>query len=161
VPASKRLPPWARYLAPSGRVWERAAGVGRVASGAPSRHAAVLSGLQERIARVVASLPESHGFALAEGAALVVAGVIDRSTRDLDFVGPSADDVHGLGLAVERALTAAGLQIRQQRETPTFVRFSIVDGADSTELDIAADARIRPPNRTARSDAVRGGIGSG
>ena len=104
----------------------------------------MLSTLQERIARIVASLPESDGFALAGGAALVVAGVVDRSTRDLDFFGPSGDDVQRLAAAVEQALTDAGVQIRRERATHTFVRFSIADGDDSTELDLAADARIRP-----------------
>lgn len=104
----------------------------------------MLSTLQERIARIVASLPESDGFALAGGAALVVAGVVDRSTRDLDFFGPSGDDVQRLAAAIEQALTDAGVQIRRERETHTFVRFSIADGDDSTELDLGADARIRP-----------------
>jgi hypothetical protein len=104
----------------------------------------VLSALQERVARVVAALPEADGFALAGGAALVVAGVVDRSTRDLDFFGPSAVDVDRLGDAVERALMAAGMEVRRERETLGFVRLSVADGDDSTEVDLAADARIRP-----------------
>lgn len=75
---------------------------------------------------------------------MVVAGVVDRSTRDLDFFGPSGDDVQRLAAAVEQALTDAGAQIRRERETHTFVRFSITDGEEATELDLAADARIRP-----------------
>jgi hypothetical protein len=47
----------------------------------------VLSPLQEQVGRIVAALPEADGFALAGGAALVVARVVDRATRDLDFFG--------------------------------------------------------------------------
>jgi hypothetical protein len=94
--------------------------------------------------RIVAGLPESGGFALAGGAALVVAGVIDRDTRDLDFFGPSAEDVQRLCVAVESALPAAGLRVRRERHSATFVRLSVSDGELSTEVDLAADARIRP-----------------
>jgi hypothetical protein len=68
----------------------------------------VLSSLQERVARIGAGLPEADGFALAGGAALVVMRVVDRTTRDLDFFGPSADEVDQLVPAVESALTASG-----------------------------------------------------
>lgn len=104
----------------------------------------MLSVLQERVARLVASLPEADGFALAGGAALVVGGVVDRTTRDLDFFGPSADDVEQLAAAVERALSLVGLQVRRERQGRGFVRFVVIDDAASTELDLAADARIRP-----------------
>lgn len=50
----------------------------------------MLSPLQERVARIVASLPAAEGFALAGGAALVIAEVVDRQTRDLDFFGATA-----------------------------------------------------------------------
>jgi hypothetical protein len=40
-------------------------------------------------------------------------------------------------------LSAVGLKVQRERESPTFVRFSITDGEDATELDLGADARIR------------------
>jgi len=104
----------------------------------------VLSALQERVAPVVISLPEADGFALAGGAALVASGVVDRATRDLDFFGASGDDVDRLWPAVGRALIAAGLEVSRARETHGFVRLIVTDGDDSTEVDLAADARIRP-----------------
>lgn len=104
----------------------------------------MLSGLQERVARLVASLDEADGFALAGGAALVYTRVVDRVTRDLDFFGPSADDVDRLAPALEAALTAAGLDVRRERQSHGFVRMTVRDGADATEIDLAADARIRP-----------------
>jgi hypothetical protein len=44
-----------------------------------------LTPLQERIAEIVSGLPEARGFALAEGSGLLVRGLIDRQTRDLDY----------------------------------------------------------------------------
>lgn len=73
----------------------------------------MLSPLQHRVARIVAALPEAERFALAGGAALVLARVVDRETRDLDFFGPSADEVDHLAEAVETALTDAGLDVQR------------------------------------------------
>lgn len=70
----------------------------------------MLSPLQERIARIVASLPEAEGFALAGGAALIVRGDVDRETRDLDFFGLSAVAVDRLVPVVVDAVQNAGLQ---------------------------------------------------
>lgn len=52
-----------------------------------------LTNLQQEVARILFGLPESPGFALAGGSALVLLGVIDRPTRDLDaFVAARAGD---------------------------------------------------------------------
>jgi hypothetical protein len=104
----------------------------------------VLSSLQEQVARIVAGLPEAEGFALAGGAALVVMRVVDRATRDLDFFGPSADEVDVLVPAVESALSAAGFGVRRERASHGFARLTVVDGDQVTAVDLAADARIRP-----------------
>ena len=74
----------------------------------------------------------------------MASGVVDRATRDLDFFGASGDDVDRLRPAVERALIAAGLEVSRERETYGFVRLIVTDGDDSTEVDLDADARIRP-----------------
>ena len=104
----------------------------------------VLTPLQERVARIVSSLPEAAGFALAGGAALVVGRAVDRSTKDLDFFGPSADEVQSLLAALEPALTDAGLTVRRERVTTSFVRLTVTADNDTTEVDLAADARMRP-----------------
>lgn len=110
-----------------------------------ARHlAAVLSALQQRVARIVADLPEADEFALAGGAALVLARIVDRQTRDLDFFGPSATDVDTLVDAVEAALLAAGMNVRRERVSHGFARLSVSDADEITEVDLAADARIRP-----------------
>ena len=53
-------------------------------------------------------LPQAEDFALAGGAALIVHGAIDRSTRDLDFFGLLPDTVDLLAPAAERAPRRAG-----------------------------------------------------
>ena len=118
--------------------------MGHVARRTARRGSGVLSALQERVARIVAALPEADGLALAGGAALVVMQVVDRATRDPDYFGPSADEVDRLLPAVESALGAAGLDVRRERVTHWFARLTVADWGEVTEVDLAADARIRP-----------------
>jgi hypothetical protein len=118
--------------------------VGALAPGTALYRHGVLTPLQQQVARIVASLPQARRFALAGGAALVVARVVDRSTKDLDFFGPSADDVHSLLEALEPALANAGLTVHRERITPSFVRLTVTADNDATEVDLAADARMRP-----------------
>ena len=70
--------------------------------------------------------------------------VIDRATRDLDFFGPSADEVDRLVPVVESALRAAGFKVRRERASHGFARLTVIDRGEVTEVDLAADARIRP-----------------
>lgn len=116
----------------------------------------MLSRLQEQIARIIASLDEAEGFALAGGAAMISRGDVERSTRDLDFFGLSAEDVARLAPAVERRLREAGLAVRTLRSSPGFVRL-IVEGEDEkTEVDLAADARLFPAERGDLAPTLRG-----
>ncbi|MGQ0745040.1 MAG: nucleotidyl transferase AbiEii/AbiGii toxin family protein [Acidimicrobiales bacterium] len=96
---------------------------------------ALLSALQERVARVLLSLPETSGFVLAGGAALVLRGDVDRTTRDLDFFTTSIDDVGRVLAAFEAALRQAGLHVDRTRTGPAFVRLAVTDGEDRTEVD--------------------------
>ncbi len=56
----------------------------------------MLSPLQERLRRLVAQLPDTDTVALAGGAALIVRGIVDRATRDLDFFATSPEEVDRL-----------------------------------------------------------------
>lgn len=104
----------------------------------------MLSDLQARVARIVATLPAARGFALAGGAALVVHGLTDRATNDLDFFTTSPDDIDALRQAIETALADAGMTAGAVISTETFVRLEIGDGAGATYVDLAWDARMRP-----------------
>jgi hypothetical protein len=104
----------------------------------------VLSPLQERIAEIVAGLDEAEAFALAGGAALIARGDVRRQTRDLDFFGLTGDAVDRLVPAVDRALSAAGFVVVHVQVGPGFARLNVTEGDESTELDLAADARLFP-----------------
>jgi hypothetical protein len=111
----------------------------------------MLSRLQERVAGIIAGLNEAEGFALAGGAALILRGVVRRSTRDLDFFGLTTTAVDVLVPAVEDALRAAGLTVEHVQRSPGFARLLVERDGEVTEVDIAADARLFPaqPGRLA------------
>lgn len=104
----------------------------------------MLSNLQERVARIVAELPEARGFVLAGGAALVVHGLTERATNDLDFFTTTPDDIHALRQAIETALAGEGMTVGAVIATGTFVRLKVSDGATETHVDLAWDARMLP-----------------
>ncbi len=112
-------------------------------------HAVVLSPLQTRVALLVADLTESFGFVLAGGGALVARGEVDRTTRDLDYFATRPEQVLQLLPVLEQALLGAGFQVDTVRSVEGFARLLITDGAASTELDLASDFRLLPPERTA------------
>lgn len=93
---------------------------------------------------MVSALPEARGFALAGGGALVVHGLTDRSTNDLDFFTPAPADVPVLRQALEIVFAEAGLTVAVVRDTETFVRLAVGDGITDTLIDLAWDARMRP-----------------
>ena len=86
-----------------------------------------MSGLtdsQQEVARILFGLPESTGFALAGGSALVALGVIDRPTRDLDaFVAARAGDPSGdvgpLAATFSATLAGAGWDVEAVRQHRT------------------------------------------
>ncbi len=107
-----------------------------------------MSGLtdsQQEVARILFGLPESTGFALAGGSALVALGVIDRPTRDLDaFVAARAGDPPGdvgpLAATFSATLAGAGWDVEAVRQHQTFVRLVASRDDDSIEVDLAVDS---------------------
>jgi len=106
----------------------------------------LLTPLQQRIAEIVSGLPEARGFALAGAGGLLVRGLIDRQTRDLDyFTVPGEEEaLRALRDALERALDRAALVHSRQRDLSTFVRVEVSDGDDRCEIDLAIDYRALP-----------------
>jgi hypothetical protein len=106
----------------------------------------LLTPLQERIAEIVSGLREARGFALAGAGGLLVRGLIDRQTRDLDyFTVPGEEEaLRALRDALERALDRASLDHARQRDLSTFVRIEVSDGDDRCEVDLAIDYRALP-----------------
>ena len=106
----------------------------------------MLTPLQERIAEIVSGLPEARGFALAGGSGLLVRGLIDRQTRDLDYFTVPGEEgaLSALRDALERALDRVALDHSRQRDLSTFIRIEVSDGDDRCEIDLAIDYRALP-----------------
>jgi len=104
-----------------------------------------LTPLQREAARLLFGLPESAGFALAGGSALVALGVIDRPTRDLDaFVAAQHEDPPGdvspLVDAYESALVGHGWSVEVIRRHATFARLVATLDGGTIEIDLAVDS---------------------
>jgi hypothetical protein len=107
-----------------------------------------LSPLQTDIATTIAALPEAEGFALAGGGALVLLGVVDRPTQDLDYFGTTPESVEELRAPLERALRDRGLTVDGRRAVTGFVELLVTSSTESTRLDVSWDSRLRPPAAT-------------
>lgn len=114
-----------------------------------------LSELQARVARLFFALPESSGFALAGGSALLAQRLIDRTTKDLDLFGTEREVVNVAAEALLKALTGDGLSCEEVVRHPTFVRLRASDGDDTTDIDVSYDwqwrASVATPVGPARS----------
>lgn len=98
-----------------------------------------LTAFQRRVARLFFELPESEGFAVAGGAALIARDLIDRATRDLDLFADPPADVHEAAGALEDAVGRKGWSCHRVREGPSFVRLVISDHDETLVVDLAVD----------------------
>ena len=110
----------------------------------------MLTTLQKRVRRIVAELPEADTVALAGGGALIVHGIVDRGTTDLDFFSPDAIDVRIFAEATRNALQQDGLSVVTDRSNSDFVRLHVEDGNDEMSIDIGISHRAFPPVPTAQ-----------
>ena len=104
-----------------------------------------LTSLQRRAARILFDLPDSDGFALAGGSALVALGMVDRLTRDLDaFIaaepGNPPGDVRPLAASFTDALANEGWTVELVRDHITFARLLATLDGETIELDLAVDS---------------------
>lgn len=100
---------------------------------------------QLQVARVLFALPEARGFALAGGSALLVLGVIDRETRDIDaFVAARPEvppgDVAPLVVALQDRLEADGWKVSIGRRVSTFARALATRSGAEVVIDLAVDS---------------------
>jgi len=73
---------------------------------------------QRAVAAVALKVAAAHGFVLGGGNALILHGIIDRYTADVDLVTDQPAGVEAAAAAVEEALRAAGYQAdRQDRDS--------------------------------------------
>lgn len=112
-----------------------------------------LSPIQRRIAHILFDLPESTGFALAGGAALILRQVVTRETQDLDaFIGalpgPNPGTVDSLADALANEAERHGWRIETARRHPTFCRFIIDCDGITVAVDLAVDSPSLEPPQT-------------
>lgn len=113
-----------------------------------------LDPLQRRLLELIREqVPEADGFALAGGGALILHGVVDRPTRDLDLFSTEARDVPLAAAALTEAAQAEGLRVETVRSGASFRRLMVTDPptGSATLVDLAWDARI--------DDVVASGLG--
>ncbi|MGW4402197.1 nucleotidyl transferase AbiEii/AbiGii toxin family protein [Amycolatopsis nivea] len=108
-----------------------------------------LTSFQVAVAKVFFELPQSDGFLLAGGAALLAQQLTTRPTQDLDFfASPGHGDVPHARDAFESAAHARGWQVSRVRDASTFCRL-VVLGPESLVVDLALDAGpTLPPTLT-------------
>lgn len=99
-----------------------------------------LTAAQAEVLRLFFSLPESEGFLLAGGAGLVVVGLSDRPTDDLDLFASLAS-IPAAADALETAATRNGWKVGRIHVSETFRRLTIeVADGQATLVDLAWDA---------------------
>lgn len=100
-----------------------------------------LTSLQAEVANTFFELPESHGFVVAGGAALIASGLITRPTEDLDlFASAPVSSVTAAARALEMAMDSCGYQVRIVRESQTFCRMVIDAPGEQVLVDLAIDS---------------------
>lgn len=100
-----------------------------------------LTELQREVLRLFFDLPESSGFVLAGGAALVASGLSERPTRDVDlFVSDLAIGVAGAADALEVACVGRGWTVDRIQDSPTFRRLVVRTVHDELLVDLAVDS---------------------
>jgi len=112
-----------------------------------------LSSLQLGIAEAFFALPESVGFLLAGGGALIAQGLIDRPTDDLDFfANHNSGSVAAAGEALMSDVRDRGWSADVVRSGPDFRRLKVWRGGEDHEavyVDLAVDSPpTHPPTIT-------------
>jgi hypothetical protein len=108
-----------------------------------------LTPFQIEVSSAFFDLPESRGFLLAGGAALVAQHLITRPTRDLDFFTSLTEAVPAAADAFRALAGRRGWQVTTIREASSFVRLHVHHGADEVLVDLAVDAAPGlPPGMT-------------
>jgi hypothetical protein len=112
--------------------------------------------LAVEVARAALSVARQHGFALGGGLALVVHGVVDRPTEDVDVFTDLEGRVGRAGRLVEAALRGAGFEVTPVDDPSEFS--AVIEGLDEyiiewelrrgdrvVRLSLSCQARSRAP----------------
>jgi hypothetical protein len=111
-----------------------------------------LTAFQLEAARLFFGLPQSKGFLLAGGAALLAQHLTTRPTEDLDFfTAPERGHVPAARDALEGAARQQGWSTERIHDSDTFCRLIITGGAERVLIDLAVNA---PPDSPASPTAA-------
>lgn len=115
------------------------------------------SDLQREVTAIALKAASEHGFVLGGGNALILHGIVERYTADVDLVTDQPAGVEAAAGAVEEALRTAGFRAeRQDRDSGLGEAFYGFDAGlaewvvtsprgEQTVLQIAQFDRSRPP----------------
>jgi len=98
-----------------------------------------ISEFQADVARAFFGAPESTGFYIAGGAALIVNGIIDRDTDDLDAFTAHADVTKAM-IALQKVAQEHGWSVEKARVSPTFARVVVRSKDSEVVVELAQDA---------------------
>ncbi len=100
-----------------------------------------LTDFQREVARLFFDLPQSAGFLLAGGAALIAQELSLRATQDLDFFTSAGEgDVAAARDSLEQVARDHGWTVRRVRVAPTFCRLVVSGREEELLVDIAVDS---------------------
>lgn len=105
---------------------------------------------QLSVAKAFFELPESNGFAIAGGAALIALGLSSRPTQDLDiFTTPPAETVTAAFKAFSQAANRHGWGVEATTTEASFCRFAVLVGDEQVLMDLAIESPfVDPPTLT-------------
>jgi hypothetical protein len=107
----------------------------------------LLTPLQIEATQVFFSLPQSAGFAVAGGAALIVQGLIQRQTRDVDLflLDAAASTITSAVASFETAIGERGWSHQRVIDQSDFVRLLIEGSGESLIVDLGRDSPAEEP----------------
>jgi len=106
-----------------------------------------LTPLQVKATRLFFSLPQSAGFAVAGGAALIARGLIQRQTSDVDLflLDTGASTVAAAVVSFETAIDSHGWSHQRVIDQQDFVRLLITGDRESLIIDVGRDSPAEEP----------------
>ena len=107
----------------------------------------LLTPLQIEATQLFFSLPQSAGFAVAGGAALIVRGLIDRQTRDVDLflLDEAASTITAAAASFETAIGERGWSHQRVIDQNDFIRLLITGSGESLIVDLGRDSPADEP----------------
>ncbi len=88
------------------------------------------------VARTALAVAQEHGFFLGGGLALIVHGVLDRPTADVDLFGGAEHSVAAAAEQVRAALENAGIRVVVEADDSSLGE--VIDGLDDHMIELTA-----------------------